>query len=141
MPLYEYGCDACGHRLEVQQKLADAPLKTCPTCGKDALARLISATSFVLKGGGWYKDGYSGSANKRTENQRGDRVEKAINDDKKKTAAAESTASSGGGTASSSDSGGGGSGSTGSSGQSGSAGSSGSGSGEGGSSTKTAASS
>jgi putative FmdB family regulatory protein len=86
MPLYEYGCDNCGHTLEVQQKLADAPLTTCPSCGQSALRKLISATSFVLKGGGWYKDGYGSSKDKpRTENQRTDRLEKAISDDKKKS--------------------------------------------------------
>ena len=87
MPLYEYGCDGCGHTLEIQQKLADAPLKTCPTCGKDELNKIISATSFVLKGGGWYKDGYGSSKDgdkPRTENQRGDRVERAIKEDKAK---------------------------------------------------------
>lgn len=125
MPLYEYGCEACGHRLEVQQKLAEAPLKTCPTCGKDALERLISATSFVLKGGGWYKDGYSGSGPKRTENQRGDRLEKAIGEDKKKTATAdggEGKSGSGAGASASESSGGstGGTGSTGASESSGS---------------------
>lgn len=88
MPLYEYGCDACGHTLEIQQKLADAPLATCPSCGKDELHKLISATSFVLKGGGWYKDGYGSLKDKpRTENQRADRATKAIEDDQKKTAA------------------------------------------------------
>src|SRR4051812_20030201 len=86
MPLYEYGCESCGHQLEVQQKIADAPLKTCPVCGKDALQKLISSTAFVLKGSGWYKDGYSSSSKepKRTENQRTDRLQKAIDDDKKK---------------------------------------------------------
>lgn len=59
MPLYEYECQACGHRLEAQQKLADAPLKTCPACEKDELGKLISATAFTLKGGGWYKDLYA----------------------------------------------------------------------------------
>ena len=89
MPLYEYGCTACGHRLEEQQKLADPPLSTCPVCGKPALEKLISATSFVLKGGGWYKDGYGSSKDKpRSENQRTDRLEKAISDDSKKAAPA-----------------------------------------------------
>jgi|SRR5688572_5045338 len=59
MPLYEYQCQACGHQLEAQQKLADAPLKTCPECHKDELQKLISATAFTLKGGGWYKDLYA----------------------------------------------------------------------------------
>lgn len=59
MPIYEYRCARCGHELEAQQKLADAPLKKCPKCGKSALEKLISATSFQLKGGGWYSDLYS----------------------------------------------------------------------------------
>jgi len=94
MPLYEYGCTACGHRLEEQQKLADPPLSTCPVCGKPALEKLISATSFVLKGGGWYKDGYGSSKDKpRSENQRTDRLEKAISDDSKKAAPATTSSS------------------------------------------------
>ena len=61
MPLYEYECQACGHHLEEQQRLADAPLVTCPACAKDQLQKVISATAFHLKGGGWYKDLYSSS--------------------------------------------------------------------------------
>ncbi len=61
MPIYEYGCRSCGHELEVQQRFSDPPLATCPSCGKDALERLISLTSFQLKGGGWYRDGYGSS--------------------------------------------------------------------------------
>ncbi|MBI4237351.1 MAG: zinc ribbon domain-containing protein [Deltaproteobacteria bacterium] len=57
MPMYEYGCKQCGKQTEVLQKMSDAPLTTCPDCG-GTLERLISQTSFVLKGGGWYKDGY-----------------------------------------------------------------------------------
>src|SRR5437660_71954 len=64
MPVYEYGCDACGYQFEEQQRLADAPLKTCPKCHKKKLQKLISATAFVLKGGGWYKDGYGSSKDK-----------------------------------------------------------------------------
>jgi putative FmdB family regulatory protein len=59
MPLYEYECQSCKHHVEAQQKMADTPLKTCPHCGKDELQRIISATAFHLKGGGWYKDLYS----------------------------------------------------------------------------------
>lgn len=54
MPIYEYRCDACDHRLEAIQKISDAPLKTCPECGVGALRKLISAAAFVLKGTGWY---------------------------------------------------------------------------------------
>lgn len=86
MPIYEYGCHECGHQFEETQKISDPTLKTCPKCNKEALERLISATAFVLKGGGWYKDGYgSSSGPKRSENQRADRLTKAIDDDKKKS--------------------------------------------------------
>lgn len=93
MPIYEYQCQACGHQFETTQRITESPLKDCPSCSKPQLERLISATGFVLKGSGWYKDGYGGSSNtKRTENQVGDRLNKALNDDKKKTEAAASEA-------------------------------------------------
>lgn len=57
MPTYEYECVKKGHRFEVLQKLKDKPLTKCQVCGAKA-RKLISATSFQLKGGGWYKDGY-----------------------------------------------------------------------------------
>jgi putative FmdB family regulatory protein len=55
MPFYEYQCEACGHHHEAMQKMSDAPLKKCPSCGKPRLKRLISAPVFRLKGGGWYE--------------------------------------------------------------------------------------
>ncbi|MBY6205127.1 zinc ribbon domain-containing protein [Halomonas denitrificans] len=55
MPIYEYECKNCGHRLEKLQKISDAPLTTCPDCEADALAKLVSAAGFRLKGGGWYE--------------------------------------------------------------------------------------
>ncbi len=55
MPIYEYQCEACGHKFEALQKISDAPLKDCPECGKPALNKLISAAGFRLKGGGWYE--------------------------------------------------------------------------------------
>ena len=54
MPIYEYACQACGHALEVIQKMSDAPLKDCPACGKPQLKKLMSASGFQLKGSGWY---------------------------------------------------------------------------------------
>ncbi len=59
MPVYEYECNACNLRFEEQQKMADPPIRVCPKCKKRKVERLISATSFILKGGGWYKDLYS----------------------------------------------------------------------------------
>jgi putative FmdB family regulatory protein len=55
MPFYEYECSNCRYYLEVMQKLSDAPLKKCPSCGKNALKKLISAPVFRLKGSGWYE--------------------------------------------------------------------------------------
>lgn len=54
MPIYEYECRSCGHQLEAFQKITEDDLKKCPQCGKDTLSKLISATSFQLKGTGWY---------------------------------------------------------------------------------------
>ncbi|MCW6554460.1 zinc ribbon domain-containing protein [Yersinia ruckeri] len=54
MPIYEYACSACKHRLEKLQKFSDAPLTDCPACGQPALSKQISAAGFQLKGPGWY---------------------------------------------------------------------------------------
>ena len=64
MPIYEYRCQKCGHDLEVMQKVNDPAPDSCPKCGAvQAMERLVSRTSFQLKGGGWYSDLY-GSAKK-----------------------------------------------------------------------------
>lgn len=75
MPIYEYECEKCGERLEVMQRitedaLTECTVEICPKANtkdeadkkvacKGKLKKLISQTSFSLKGGGWYKDGYS----------------------------------------------------------------------------------
>ena len=67
MPIYEYACPKCGE-FEVTQRITDDPLKKCPTCKSTKIKKLISSTSFQLKGTGWYvtdyarKDGGSGKA-------------------------------------------------------------------------------
>lgn len=55
MPFYEYECQACKFYTEVMQKISDAPLTKCPSCGKRRLKKLVSAPVFRLKGGGWYE--------------------------------------------------------------------------------------
>ncbi|RLA44843.1 MAG: zinc ribbon domain-containing protein [Gammaproteobacteria bacterium] len=55
MPIYEYLCKACGHELEVIQKISDALLKKCPECNKAALKKKVSASAFRLSGSGWYE--------------------------------------------------------------------------------------
>jgi putative FmdB family regulatory protein len=59
MPIYEYECQACGHRFEEWQKMSDKPVKACPKCKARKVDKLISHTSFQLKGGGWYSDLYA----------------------------------------------------------------------------------
>jgi putative FmdB family regulatory protein len=58
MPVYEYECDSCGKVFEVQQRMADAPLIQCPECD-GTVRKVMSMSSFQLKGGGWYADGYA----------------------------------------------------------------------------------
>ena len=55
MPIYEYACKECDHRLDALQKMADAPLVDCPSCGEPSLKRMLSAPRFRLKGQGWYE--------------------------------------------------------------------------------------
>jgi putative FmdB family regulatory protein len=64
MPIYEYRCSACGHKLESLQRLSDAPLVSCPACGKDTLTKLVSAAGFQLKGSGWYATDFKNSGAK-----------------------------------------------------------------------------
>jgi putative FmdB family regulatory protein len=65
MPIYEYRCKKCGEQIEVIQKFSDRPLRTCRSC-KGRLEKLISRSSFSLKGGGWYAEGYTGSKASRS---------------------------------------------------------------------------
>jgi putative FmdB family regulatory protein len=65
MPIYEYECSQCHQVSDALQKVNDPPPETCPRCGAQrTLSRLLSRTSFVLKGGGWYADLYSSNKSK-----------------------------------------------------------------------------
>jgi putative FmdB family regulatory protein len=66
MPVYEYQCSDCHTVFEVQQKLTEPPLDTCPQCS-GPVRKLVSMTSFQLKGGGWYSDGYASIKDKPKE--------------------------------------------------------------------------
>ncbi|MGB8327556.1 MAG: zinc ribbon domain-containing protein [Steroidobacteraceae bacterium] len=55
MPFYEYECSSCKFYVEAMQKISDAPLRKCPSCGKSTLTKLVSAPVFRLKGSGWYE--------------------------------------------------------------------------------------
>ena len=58
MPEYDYTCRRCGHAWSVEQRVTDPPRKYCPSCRRKAARRLISRTSFVLKGNRWARDRY-----------------------------------------------------------------------------------
>lgn len=60
MPIYEYRCDKCNHVFESWQKMSDPNPDKCPECGADKIEKLISSTSFILQGGGWYATDYGG---------------------------------------------------------------------------------
>ncbi|HIJ79187.1 MAG: zinc ribbon domain-containing protein [Desulfobulbaceae bacterium] len=62
MPIYEYQCGSCQEVTEVWQSLSEEPMSTCPSCS-GTMKKLISQSSFHLKGGGWYADGYNGKSN------------------------------------------------------------------------------
>ncbi len=81
MPNYEYECETCGGRFEVIQKFSDPILTICRLCKTGTVRKVLSPTSFVLKGNGWYATDYP-SHNRKPENA-GD----APSGDVKKTAA------------------------------------------------------
>jgi putative FmdB family regulatory protein len=58
MPLYEYQCDACGHRFEVIQKFSDPPVATCQRCS-GSVRKLLSSPAIQFKGSGWYITDYA----------------------------------------------------------------------------------
>ncbi|SES90404.1 FmdB family zinc ribbon protein [Stigmatella erecta] len=60
MPIYEYACQSCGKIIDVLQKISDPAPAACTECGaENTLSKVVSRSSFVLKGGGWYSDLYS----------------------------------------------------------------------------------
>lgn len=64
---YEYVCTACRNEWEAEQSISEPPLKECPKCHAATAKRQVSGgAGFILKGGGWYADGY-GSSSKKSE--------------------------------------------------------------------------
>ena len=66
MPIYAYRCETCGFTKDVLQKVSDAPLTDCPSCGKSSFNKQLTAAGFQLKGTGWYvtdfRNGSSGTS-------------------------------------------------------------------------------
>lgn len=72
MPIYGYQCAACGFEKDVLQKISDAPLTTCPSCGQAQFSRQVSAPNFQLKGTGWYVTDFR-DGNKNGGGKKGDK--------------------------------------------------------------------
>lgn len=86
MPIYEYICEKCGSRIEVIQKVSDAPLKRCVKC-RGKLEKAVSRTSFQLKGSGWYATDYpnKGDAAGKAKTENGaDKAEKSADKSEKR---------------------------------------------------------
>lgn len=62
MPIYVYKCDSCGFAKDVLQKISDAPLVQCPSCGVAAFKKQLTAAGFQLKGSGWYATDFKGKS-------------------------------------------------------------------------------
>lgn len=69
MPIYEYECEKCGHRLEAIHKFSDAPLVDCPECNESALKKLVSSAAFKLKGSGWYETDFKNKSGCATDSK------------------------------------------------------------------------
>lgn len=82
MPIYEYQCNACGHRFEKLQKLSADPIRDCPECAQAEVRKLISAAGFRLKGSGWYETDFKTGKKKNLAETTSNKT-----DDKKKTKA------------------------------------------------------
>ncbi|GHD79975.1 FmdB family zinc ribbon protein [Vogesella fluminis] len=61
MPIYEYRCDTCGVQNEHLQKMSDAALTVCPSCGSQSYGKVLTAAGFQLKGSGWYVTDFKNS--------------------------------------------------------------------------------
>lgn len=102
MPIYEYDCQRCG-TFEATQRITDKPLTKCPTC-KSKVRKLISNTSFQLKGTGWYvtdyarkgksEDGKSDTA--KTESSKTEGASKPASESKNESKKSDASSKSGG---------------------------------------------
>jgi putative FmdB family regulatory protein len=60
MPIYAYRCESCGFTRDVLQKISDAPLTQCSSCGRPTFKKQLTAAGFQLKGTGWYATDFRG---------------------------------------------------------------------------------
>ena len=81
MPIYEYECSECGSIEEAFQKMSDPPLKECSKC-KGKLHKLVSHSSFHLKGSGWYVTDYGGSKGSSNSSSKSNSTSKSVKSEK-----------------------------------------------------------
>ena len=93
MPLYEYECDACGHRFEKIQKFSDPLVDTCPKCGGH-VHKLFSSPAIQFKGSGFYITDYPKGDKGTAPKSDGGKSDRAAKADKPETAKAESASTS-----------------------------------------------
>jgi putative FmdB family regulatory protein len=74
MPIYAYKCGSCGHAKDVLQKLSDAPLSVCPSCGAASFSKQVTAAGFQLKGSGWYATDFKGGSTAAPATSDGEKV-------------------------------------------------------------------
>lgn len=101
MPIYEYQCNECDHQFEAMRKVSDGPPDACPSCGKNALQKLVSRVGFRLKGTGWYETDFktkaadkkaadSGDSSKGDKKEPAKKTEASTTESKKPAASSES---------------------------------------------------
>ncbi len=93
MPIYEYQCEACGNIVENWQKISDPPLEECEACG-GRMRKLISQSSFHLKGSGWYVTDYAGRKQTDSSTKKADASGDKASTKKKKAGSSSSSQSS-----------------------------------------------
>ncbi|RLB44184.1 MAG: zinc ribbon domain-containing protein [Deltaproteobacteria bacterium] len=82
MPIYEYECTKCGHQTEAWQKFSDPPLEKCEVCG-GKMRKLISHSTFHLKGSGWYVTDYGSRSTSTTSKSKEDKKQVSASEKKK----------------------------------------------------------
>ena len=93
MPMYEYECDACGHRFERIQKFSDPPVEECPNCGERKVQKLLSSPAIQFKGSGWYITDYAKKGSVGAESSKESSKESKESKESGKESAKESTKS------------------------------------------------
>ncbi len=93
MPIYEYECEKCGNRVEHWQKMSDSPLSTCDSCG-GGMHKVISQTTFHLKGSGWYVTDYANNKQQDKGSEKSEKKKDNASADKSSCASSKCAASS-----------------------------------------------